>query len=147
MIRRPPRSTRTDTLFPYTTLFRSNPALDTLDRDALQTEIERGLGERIDRPGCFPLAKDANRRCNGKLRPARGRGGDRAGEAGVDEGLVGAEQTAEPLARRVDRVRYPATTLPENACSRREDGQRFGCRDGKRAVKGKRVAVTGVPGG
>src|SRR3546814_3742054 len=27
MIRRPPRSTRTDTLFPYTTLFRSNPCL------------------------------------------------------------------------------------------------------------------------
>src|SRR3546814_1780729 len=26
MIRRPPRSTRTDTLFPYTTLFRSIPA-------------------------------------------------------------------------------------------------------------------------
>src|SRR3546814_9395129 len=26
MIRRPPRSTRTDTLFPYTTLFRSKPA-------------------------------------------------------------------------------------------------------------------------
>src|SRR3546814_882398 len=26
MIRRPPRSTRTDTLFPYTTLFRSNEA-------------------------------------------------------------------------------------------------------------------------
>src|SRR3546814_6584836 len=26
MIRRPPRSTRTDTLFPYTTLFRSYPA-------------------------------------------------------------------------------------------------------------------------
>src|SRR3546814_5920376 len=28
MIRRPPRSTRTDTLFPYTTLFRSRRALD-----------------------------------------------------------------------------------------------------------------------
>src|SRR3546814_21081460 len=27
MLRRPPRSTRTDTLFPYTTLFRSNLAL------------------------------------------------------------------------------------------------------------------------
>src|SRR3546814_1464070 len=27
MILRPPRSTRTDTLFPYTTLFRSTPAL------------------------------------------------------------------------------------------------------------------------
>src|SRR3546814_15072970 len=28
MIRRPPRSTRTDTLFPYTTLFRSSPTPD-----------------------------------------------------------------------------------------------------------------------
>src|SRR3546814_9235171 len=28
MIRRPPRSTRTDTLFPYTTLFRSQQPLD-----------------------------------------------------------------------------------------------------------------------
>src|SRR3546814_13925288 len=28
MIRRPPRSTRTDTLFPYTTLFRSHPSGD-----------------------------------------------------------------------------------------------------------------------
>src|SRR3546814_6252402 len=28
MIRRPPRSTRTDTLFPYTTLFRSSPFLN-----------------------------------------------------------------------------------------------------------------------
>src|SRR3546814_2841198 len=30
MIRRPPRSTRTDTLFPYTTLFRSVPIASTL---------------------------------------------------------------------------------------------------------------------
>src|SRR3546814_2904276 len=29
MIRRPPRSTRTDTLFPYTTLFRSFPKIST----------------------------------------------------------------------------------------------------------------------
>src|SRR3546814_10994884 len=32
-IRRPPRSTRTDTLFPYTTLFRSGAADDSLDAD------------------------------------------------------------------------------------------------------------------
>src|SRR3546814_8811472 len=32
MIRRPPRSTRTDTLFPYTTLFRSLPAWVTPDQ-------------------------------------------------------------------------------------------------------------------
>src|SRR3546814_15163246 len=31
MIRRPPRSTRTDTLCPYTTLFRSRPGLDQRD--------------------------------------------------------------------------------------------------------------------
>src|SRR3546814_9848900 len=40
MIRRPPRSTRTDTLFPYTTLFRSCPPqhLDPADIE----EIEAG---------------------------------------------------------------------------------------------------------
>src|SRR3546814_13201742 len=31
MIRRPPRSTRTDTLFPYTTLFRSVESLDSAE--------------------------------------------------------------------------------------------------------------------
>src|SRR3546814_18336408 len=30
MIRRPPRATRTDTLFPYTTRFRSDPAVEQL---------------------------------------------------------------------------------------------------------------------
>src|SRR3546814_7093252 len=34
MIRRPPRSTRTDTLFPYTTLFRSKQPLTSLDTEA-----------------------------------------------------------------------------------------------------------------
>src|SRR3546814_7153326 len=34
MIRRPPRSTRTDTLFPYTTLFRSRP----IDRGELRDD-------------------------------------------------------------------------------------------------------------
>src|SRR3546814_18654265 len=32
MIRRPPRSTLTDTLFPYTTLFRSSPSVDNRKR-------------------------------------------------------------------------------------------------------------------
>src|SRR3546814_17795294 len=32
MIRRPPRSTRTDTLFPYTTLFRSTERVSPVDR-------------------------------------------------------------------------------------------------------------------
>src|SRR3546814_1228194 len=41
MIRRPPRSTRTDTLFPYTTLFRS------LARD-LADELELPIGNAVD---------------------------------------------------------------------------------------------------
>src|SRR3546814_2791232 len=46
MIRRPPRSTRTDTLFPYTTLFRSVGA-----RDLHQLEGDRQLaGRRHMRP-------------------------------------------------------------------------------------------------
>src|SRR3546814_10275769 len=40
MIRRPPRSTRTDTLFPYTTLFRSS-ALDT-DHSPMNTKFQLG---------------------------------------------------------------------------------------------------------
>src|SRR3546814_1905120 len=32
MVRRPPRSTRTDTLFPYTTLFRSNRLLQQVNQ-------------------------------------------------------------------------------------------------------------------
>src|SRR3546814_12195823 len=39
MIRRPPRSTRTDTLFPYTTLFRSQAtAVNVLHAGALQAQ-------------------------------------------------------------------------------------------------------------
>src|SRR3546814_6972695 len=41
MIRRPPRSTRTDTLFPYTTLFRSRAQTGQMV-DALRQVIERG---------------------------------------------------------------------------------------------------------
>src|SRR3546814_1379921 len=40
MIRRPPRSTRTDTLFPYTTLFRSHPFAQPVPRGI----IERNTG-------------------------------------------------------------------------------------------------------
>src|SRR3546814_4966836 len=45
MLLRPPRSTRTDTLFPYTTLFRSQPEAD-LVRPARRDPIER---HHIDR--------------------------------------------------------------------------------------------------
>src|SRR3546814_8174948 len=45
MIRRPPRSTRTDTLFPYTTLFRSRDGGE-IDRRAHRQDIGRRRGRR-----------------------------------------------------------------------------------------------------
>src|SRR3546814_4780478 len=49
MIRRPPRSTRTDTLFPYTTLFRSQTRDDgaTGGRDNLPTRLTQKPGREI----------------------------------------------------------------------------------------------------
>src|SRR3546814_8262097 len=54
MIRRPPRSTRTDTLFPYTTLFRSrdNPCADraaTFTNREAQTLVHGDRGNQLDR--------------------------------------------------------------------------------------------------
>src|SRR3546814_331220 len=47
MIRRPPRSTRTDTLFPYTTLFRSLPAeLDAGQRRDLVRDFAEDIRDR-----------------------------------------------------------------------------------------------------
>src|SRR3546814_364443 len=42
MMRRPPRSTRTDILFPYTTLFRSGAA------DALAVDVGAGRADHLD---------------------------------------------------------------------------------------------------
>src|SRR3546814_7991450 len=48
MIRRPPRSTRTDTLFPYTTLFRSGRGLadrpEQLGGDGQVEQADEGIG-------------------------------------------------------------------------------------------------------
>src|SRR3546814_19349296 len=89
MIRRPPRSTRTDTLFPYTTLFRSvrkvgehllafvhsrddvkfgDAAMRDLgadervgdDPDHLAAGFERAVGDRAHQPEPAPAVNDAN---------------------------------------------------------------------------------------
>src|SRR3546814_12077728 len=48
MIRRPPRSTRTDTLFPYTTLFRSQAAADASQETIVVTGIRGSLQRNLD---------------------------------------------------------------------------------------------------
>src|SRR3546814_1559797 len=49
MLRRPPSSTRTDTLFPYTTLFRSTPT-PTLGEKSPLKDYLRALRQRRSRP-------------------------------------------------------------------------------------------------
>src|SRR3546814_4436285 len=53
MIRRPPRSTRTDTLFPYTTLFRSTQRLLQQGKD-----IDSGLQKALDFESVFTRLKE-----------------------------------------------------------------------------------------
>src|SRR3546814_11476810 len=73
MIRRPPRSTRTDTLFPYTTLFRSpHPAhvhgidADTLGAQFLGQPLHR-IAERSFRRGIAGFAKRRNLACRHRV--------------------------------------------------------------------------------
>src|SRR3546814_4083665 len=69
MLRRPQRSTRTDTLFPYTTLFRSD------DRHADRSERARG---------CRRTAREGRHGRTGRARPVDARG-VRYGGAGRSE--------------------------------------------------------------
>src|SRR3546814_11725919 len=64
MIRRPPRSKRTDTLFPYTTLFRSHHRTRRGTADA--AGAGRGVGRR--RPAPEPAAADAAAFAAGRIR-------------------------------------------------------------------------------
>src|SRR3546814_3911990 len=88
MIRRPPRSTRTDTLFPYTTLFRSGDAL-----------FPRGRGGRAARPA---------RRDD----PAAGRGGGAGGPGGRLRRRRSEEHTSE--LQSLMRISYAVFCLNKN---------------------------------
>src|SRR3546814_1242291 len=72
MIRRPPRSTRTDTLFPYTTLFRSVGPLSTVGAPAM---------DRVDRRRGRGLSGGASRRTStGRRRGVRRRSEEHTSE-------------------------------------------------------------------
>src|SRR3546814_18780014 len=64
MVRRPPRSTRTDTLVPYTTLFRSAGGTDRQKRTSLKKPKPHGRtnSDRVDMPdgaGRTPVPQSA----------------------------------------------------------------------------------------
>src|SRR3546814_2359272 len=61
MIRRPPRSTRTDTLFPYTTLFRSWVFYDRNGAPRSIAEVRQRIAEKIgDDSGALASAREAD---------------------------------------------------------------------------------------
>src|SRR3546814_9316591 len=74
MIRRPPRSTRTDTLFPYTTLFRSRLPDGRPGGDAAGTAR---LGQNVDEAALLgePGFERQRRGTAGGLRPLQDSGG------------------------------------------------------------------------
>src|SRR3546814_10550560 len=99
MIRRPPRSTRTNTLFPYTTLFRS-----LLGRQA--GDVER-IGDAAGEEVIADLFRDLDRDIDLRLvgRGAEVRGADEVG--GAEQRIVRRRRLlrehVERRARRVDR--------------------------------------------
>src|SRR3546814_10015316 len=74
MIRRPPRSTRTDTLFPYTTLFRAD--------DCGHSRWPSGLARRYWRRGDLPLL------AGGRLHLRHSAAGRRCAVAGLTSPVV-----------------------------------------------------------
>src|SRR3546814_19048453 len=84
MIRRPPRSTRTDTLFPYTTLFRSRLVGHARGRRAEGADLGRG-------------PRPARRRAPVRERRHRG-GGGRLGRRGGLTACIGRIRGNLPLA-------------------------------------------------
>src|SRR3546814_15689514 len=124
MIRRPPRSTRTDTLFPYTTLCRSGEGSD------------RGVAGHVERVGDRLAARGPDRRgdlltgigparaeshgMSGLRECARGLRADPGGRAGDDGGATcGMFHHWSPVSsmKFVGRLDNPRTTVEWKGCS------------------------------
>src|SRR3546814_9334346 len=122
MIRRPPRSTRTDTLFPYTTLFRSTlPSPRTRRprrRLALRISAVAAASGRFygnDRGPCLPYA------ARPQARAARRRSRAEA----VDPRLPRARPRLL-IRKRLSRLRLPRWVRPPPIARRRRRAERGG---------------------
>src|SRR3546814_12821905 len=127
MIRRPPRSTRTDTLFPYTTLFRSAPA----HRSAAGTEHPGrvpGAGRpaepaSLDKHGQQPSGRQADAAGAGAAAARPGRGAVAKGQRHLRNDLAAVR--AERGGNTFRRTRSPRDPAPADAAAaRRAPGPR-----------------------
>src|SRR3546814_15748326 len=120
MIRRPPRSTRTDTLFPYTTLFRSDEP-PRLARDGAALRRAELAGQqpdrgppRADKRALPPQRERRQHLCAG--RPGRA--------------LAHGDGRGRPAARRLHRlralrsIRRPRTPIGRTPCRERVGKER-----------------------
>src|SRR3546814_13241338 len=119
MIRRPPRSTRTDTLFPYTTLFRSDAFLldvdvenDDLHGLALAVEVQRFFARDAPRDvrhvdHAVDVAREADEQTElGRILDSAF--DDRADRMGVRKGAHGVRLALLAMARATVRDRVCA---------------------------------------
>src|SRR3546814_17399039 len=106
MKRRPPRSTRTDTLFPYTTLFRSGAGQWFRRRHAAEPAVRRHEAERLWSPRrrAGPARIPAGQECLDERRPAAARAGREMTGAWLDP----AQRTQRGIDNQSDLLGTPA---------------------------------------
>src|SRR3546814_10599685 len=90
MIRRPPRSTRTDTLFPYTTLVRSGSGLQAVIEAAMM--VQTGVADIV-------VAGGAESMSNVEHYSTAVRAGARIGSIELHDRLTRARLMSQPLER------------------------------------------------
>src|SRR3546814_7122275 len=122
MIRRPPRSTRTDTLFPYTTLFRSAVAAHVECHDAEQDDrkdiapgflrLEGREHDQHDNEGGEVVEVDGGEPRDGACQQDAGAGADHVGDRQGPDDRRSEEHTSE--LQSLMRISYAVFCLNEN---------------------------------
>src|SRR3546814_1306415 len=107
MIRRPPRSTRTDTLFPYTTLFRSGEKSLPLTEDAYDWRRTRRKGQHS--LSCFPFARSRSRQRTTEQTPV-GRSEEHTSEL---QSLMRISYAVFCLKKKKNTTEYPHLTYTD----------------------------------
>src|SRR3546814_12057804 len=119
MIRRPPRSTRTDTLFPYTTLFRSHEPRPRVAAGHADPAVCAGLRRRVLRPRRLRVLRRPPH--GGVLgRGAEGAAREQHGGGGAPRAAVGEACAAGRRPRRPGR-RLPVLPRGARAAGRTEE--------------------------
>src|SRR3546814_21035505 len=123
MRRRTPRATRTDTLFPYTTLFRSTAAL-------VRVPELRGpdTGRRSPNPDASRVQE--GRRGETERRPSRGRPEHRRLTSGMSDSATAAEGHATEAGADIGSIDYRAEPPSPWSTEARRDGK-GGVRSGR----------------